>query len=314
MRVGLLCRNFSRGTDEEVPSSPAGLTTVKVIEIHFAGVGGAVGTLDSVRLVIFAPWRAAGRPACLMSTPAVAVATGKDSVCEGMKRMGSDALQGLIDEALKQLAGGHLGALSRTVRRSLLDPRRVGMVGTAGEERQKLIAVLFSSLDSSDFASRARATRLRLEHVSEFIVDEGLFALVDAMLDRPAEYRVQLGVIFTFLSLDCVPPALVEKLAPIMPGSNFSVQAAYGDWALCETSEERLADAIDDEAIVVVENEGHGYLDVKFNGKVVGLCFENTKTRNGAFVKGNWYSPLEGRDDIRTAVLKAFCAGQGRLV
>lgn len=123
----------------------------------------------------------------------------------------------------------------------------------------------------------------------------------------PKKFAYQLGIVLSSSSYDSFD-SLVRTYTPIMSDdSRLSVRAYHPSWFLCDLSEKFLARSFDKENGLVVVNN---YLLAKKRGYKAALCLQSFATKEGTFVKGNWYEP-EG--DVRIAVKKALSEGQTTL-
>lgn len=88
----------------------------------------------------------------------------------------------------------------------------------------------------------------------------------------------------------------------------------HNEWYLCDSSEERLSQAIDEGGVILV----NGFL-VKMKGKMTGLALETHTMRTGLFgrkriqyiTSGIFYSPTD--HTVRQAIRDAFDQGKTRI-
>lgn len=84
--------------------------------------------------------------------------------------------------------------------------------------------------------------------------------------------------------------------------SNIEVLKEYNGWYLCATSEQKLEQALEKQAALVVNN----FLVLKFIGKMTALCIKDMDIGGAHFKKGMWYSPV---DFVRDSLRSNFEAG-----
>jgi hypothetical protein len=184
-------------------------------------------------------------------------------------------------------------------------------VGSRGQARTSLVDVLMNTGESKYFAGNLEAEGLQAGQISDLMADNGMSAMVSAMLDRPESYRMQLGIIGSLVTLDQMQEDVVEKLNPHHSGLDISLEPSHDTWDLCGSTETRLIHAIADGGVMAVGEEDNPYLLLKFKGKLTALCVQNVATEEGkVFVQGNWYSPT---GDTRGDLTHAFDAGLGNV-
>lgn len=130
---------------------------------------------------------------------------------------------------------------------------------------------------------------------------ECVLYLIEGMLLEPACYRRELAFL-----LAVTPLPLQRTLAPLSPTLPLTVWPIHASWGLCVAAEERMLQAMEDQAVLLV-NE---VLLVKFFGKMSAVALKTTRLTNGTLlVAGCWYAPI----DQRAAIRQAFDAGNSRL-
>lgn len=117
--------------------------------------------------------------------------------------------------------------------------------------------------------------------------------------------RAVLSSQFTSADLRANPLLDVEHASNL----NYSIKILEPkSWRLCDTSEPRLSYALENQLVIIVEPG----LAVKFHGRLSGLCFKSFATRGGAFIEGNWYSPVDS--NLRQEITENFDIGNRRVV
>ncbi len=131
-----------------------------------------------------------------------------------------------------------------------------------------------------------------------------ILTLLDILLDDVLTYQFQIAIILSQLKIYDLPEALRAEIRPQLIEMDMSIQVSNGNWWLCDESEPRLLQALNNDAVVVV-NE---YVAVKFIGKRAGLCLKTFTSASGqTFFEGHWYSPTGF--ELNNTLEDAFDAG-----
>lgn len=88
-----------------------------------------------------------------------------------------------------------------------------------------------------------------------------------------------------------------EKNMSLSSLATFTILPEYSSWHLCSDAENRLLQAIEEQTVVLV----NGILLVKFVGKMSGLALSSATCEKGMVVAGNWYAPIDHREDLKMA-------------
>lgn len=195
-------------------------------------------------------------------------------------------------------------------RSALLQNVRAGLHGDKGKERAKLINILFKTPNSSQFSQDIDS--MQVDRIPDLLVNDGIFSLTSVMLQQRDRFNLQLGIIFSQISLDKVPDEYRKQLKPHKTELELNLETSYESWHLCSTAEEKLDRAIDEQAVMALGEKDDPLFLLKFNGKLSGLCIKDVVTKDGqVFIAGNWYSPTGV--DTREGFRKAFDKGRGRV-
>ena len=141
--------------------------------------------------------------------------------------------------------------------------------------------------------------------LSLLLQHECVFGVIEGMLADSGKYRRELAFLFTQLSMYQLPPYL-QKIVTSSAKHSLTILPAYLGWGLCSAAERRLLQAMQDHAVLLVNET----LLLKFNGKLSGLALQTTLLEDGTqLLEGCWYAPIDHRDEIRDA----FDRGESRL-
>ncbi|MBA2391975.1 MAG: hypothetical protein H0V70_04440 [Ktedonobacteraceae bacterium] len=133
-----------------------------------------------------------------------------------------------------------------------------------------------------------------------------VFGVIEGLCLEPSKYRRELAFLFTQLSIYRLPAQLQQKMAISPATLPLTVLPAYAFWYLCSAAEYRLTQAMEDQAVLLVND----VILLKFYGKLGGIALQTTLLSNGTqLIEGCWYAPIEHRDEIRDA----FDRGESRL-
>lgn len=177
-------------------------------------------------------------------------------------------------------------------------------------QRARVVHGLQNSPDSCTFATRMTTARISATQCTELLRDPSVYALAANMLQSPESHRNPLGLLFSMLSVDDLPPDLQDRFSPSR--LDVSLQTSPEDWLLCPDAETRFDKSTRRGSNVVgLHGETSAFL-VKMHGKMTALCLEEVVTEDGnVFFPGNWYSPVE--NETRNAFREAFIAGEERI-
>lgn len=132
-----------------------------------------------------------------------------------------------------------------------------------------------------------------------------VFGLIEGMLANASTYRRELAFFFALLPIDRLPHPLHLKLALFSLTLSGSVLPAYCSWYVCGAAEERLQQAMQDQAVLLV----NGVILLKFYGKLSGVAVQSALLTDGTqLIAGCWYAPIDQREEIRAA----FDRGESR--
>jgi hypothetical protein len=177
-----------------------------------------------------------------------------------------------------------------------------------GRNRVQLLNAIFSNTSSDNLGTNLSRVGIDLQQLPQVLNDEAVLNLVSVMLDKPAQYRFQLGTILSQIPLTNIPETLKLKLKPIISDNELKIKLGHGHWWLCGEAEPRLERSIRNQAVVLV----NGRLLVKFDGKFSALCVETFTTRDGqTFLEGTWYSPIDTR--TRDTIKGSFDSGTAKI-
>lgn len=125
-----------------------------------------------------------------------------------------------------------------------------------------------------------------------------VFRVIEGMCLEPSKYRRELAFLFTQLSIAQLPEPLQHKMATSSSTLPLTVLPAYAFWYLCSIAENRLAEAMEDQAVLLI----NGVILLKFRGKLGGVALQTTRLADGMqLIEGCWYAPIDHRDEIRDA-------------
>jgi len=204
-----------------------------------------------------------------------------------------------LEDALEQLSPSGQKGLLRSLERTKSDDLR--------EDRMVLLNNLFMH-NSAEKVMNEMEYDFNVTDISQLLNNKTIFKLVDVMLDNPEQYRLQLGIIFSQLSLHNIPRHLRNKMGALASDWEFSLKPENDQWNLCPDAEPRLKTAMEDDATVLV----NGNILVKFEGKLTGLALRSFTTKEGkVFHEGNWYSPTD--ENLRETLRGEFDKGQAKV-
>lgn len=133
---------------------------------------------------------------------------------------------------------------------------------------------------------------------------ECVYAVIEGMLTDSKKYRRELAFLFTQLPVSRLPQHL-HQTAISSVSLPLTVLPTYSGWYLCPMAEERLAQAMRDQAVLLV----NGAILLKFKGKLSGVALQTTLLADGTqLFEGCWYAPIDRRD----AICDAFDRGESR--
>lgn len=106
-----------------------------------------------------------------------------------------------------------------------------------------------------------------------------------------------------------MPPFVIQTTKGVIADSKATIIPVYKNWYLCPESEPKMRAALRLHTSFLVDNT----LLVKpeENGLMTGLCVQFCQTKNGIFVPGIWYSPID--KDTRQKLKKATYTGEKRV-
>lgn len=214
----------------------------------------------------------------------------------------------------EQLNKGNLGFLSPVL--SQVDPQEKtillhefrNLVSTdEGEKTRRTLYAVFSSGSAQRFKTETDRLRIKPEEIQDLVCLPQIAKLAEILLKKGDKYSFQLGILLPFLKN--FQKEKFEKSQKFKKSnSQLTVLTNYRDWHLCYKTEERLANALEDKAAVVVND----FMAFKFEGRMCGLAIENTICESGhTFVKGNYYASTN--KESRAALREALCNGRPKI-
>lgn len=208
-----------------------------------------------------------------------------------------------------QFVEKYVSQLDDSERREFLNQISQHIGGVQGEHKFSLLKTIFEndqtlSLQASLFNRNIPVSELGKLYSS----DESIFALLRVMLKKPDKFRFQAGVILSQIPVSCIPRDIADQLRPYVANLEMSVTSDAKSWFLCAQAEPRMIEAARNGMVVRVNDS---FL-VKGIGKLAALCLDNTVTKDGTFLAGNWYSPRD--EKTRREIKSALDEGKSTLV
>jgi hypothetical protein len=193
---------------------------------------------------------------------------------------------------------GQMVHIPLPIKESLPTPGEVlDIIATAKDSEDTGTAALARGWTSSGVASVIRNCVLERTHPHLFFdgLLEGrpLYHSCEEELNvNPNLPKFHQGVIAAPFSLTDIPRQYIEALDPVVLRGNQSKielwhEGKNGFWYLCDDAENKMRDAINDSAVVLVSK---AFLFIAISKPTV-FCVRNCATEAGTFVAGNFYSP-----------------------
>lgn len=183
---------------------------------------------------------------------------------------------------------------------------------TSEKERKLLLSLFYYERDGNDdLWDYIKKSGISKEDLSGLFQREAFYPLLSLMLDNPKQYKMQLGVIFSEVSLHDIPEEMLNKLKPVASKLGYSLESDHGEWFMCEDAEPRLLESMKEGGYIVMTEKGAPRLLAKFMGKLSALCLEDFTTNGEVFIKGNWYSPVS--QELRLLIGETFDIGKGKV-
>ena len=171
-----------------------------------------------------------------------------------------------------------------------------------GARRDRILKGLLNSSGSAEFDTDMVNAHIDAPRRRDILCDESVYSLVSTMIQSPESNRKPLGLLFTMLTVDDLPPALQDRFPSSR--SDVALQTHFNSWELCPETEERFQNSTREGTNIVVEHAGDPALLLKMRGLLTALCVEPVVTAAGnVFIPGNWYSPVDKttREDFKLA-------------
>ncbi len=146
-------------------------------------------------------------------------------------------------------------------------------------KRIGVLGALFETNQSERLSSELRYAGATIEDLPDIFSDEAVVEIISIMADSPAEYRFQLGALFTQIPVNKLPDEIGNKIKPIVTDAELKLKSENGTWWLCGMAEPRLREAIEDRALMLVNDR----LLLKLNGKLSALCLESFTTASDGY-------------------------------
>lgn len=120
--------------------------------------------------------------------------------------------------------------------------------------------------------------------------DQSINNLIGVLSVNAEKFKFPLAMLLTSSNIHVYSNEVLERIKPIFNRTELRITPMYENWLICSDGEKRLLNAIDDGAIIVVNNS----LVVKYIGKFSALCTQTFATNSGyVFLEGCWYSPKD---------------------
>lgn len=163
-----------------------------------------------------------------------------------------------------------------------------------GELSVRLLGGILQNNDIRDLKPRLDSLRISA-NIRDFLDAEGIPKLINYLSSNQDKFAFQLAYLLANTPKHLIPDEVKNRFP--RQSSNYVIEPAPENWYLCDSTEDKLDLAIEENSAVVVNKK----MLLKFEGKPTALCVENFRTGADAFfVAGNYYSPKQAlKDEIR---------------
>ena len=219
--------------------------------------------------------------------------------------------QGNVADAVYALNGA-FGDVSPDKFGSLVGKLEKSFSGSDGENRATFVKTILRSRNSERFHTHLSNSGLIENQIPSLMADEGMIGFVSTMIEHREKYKMELGAIFSQVSLGQFPGGIRNELQIKTAKVDALVRPFHDKWELCDLAEYKLVLALESGGVMAVGEQENPNMLMKFRGRLTGLCLQDTETTSGnVFIKGNWYSPTDfgTRKDLEMS----FDRGKGRV-
>lgn len=154
-----------------------------------------------------------------------------------------------------------------------------------------------------DFANPFTQSDLEIELLfsSKEMID------VISVLSKDTEkYIFPLAVLLSKTNVNLIPKETLDNIRVVTKDTEIRIKLEHEQWTLCSSGEPRLLNAIEDGAVLAVNDS----LLVKFVGRLSAFCTKSFTTKEGnTFLKGCWYSPID--EITKNSLRESFDQGYG---
>lgn len=162
-------------------------------------------------------------------------------------------------------------------------------------ENKRQLMIIKGIFLASDARSLADQLGRYEAETKEFLNDtknqELWINLLKLLLNYRDNFAYQIAVLGTLLKNINVVKELFPEANVLTSDYQISFEHKY--WDLCGSSEVRLQNALDDTAVLVIDD----FLLLKFYGRLTALCLKDAITPSGQFfLKGCFYSPTDSKN------------------
>jgi hypothetical protein len=160
--------------------------------------------------------------------------------------------------------------------------------------KSKLLNAIYSARknntgDDFKFLKELSNTEIEPPQMKTILTDPDIFRTInDILKNEPRGDTYEAAVILSQIAFKDLPADLQKKINPVMVDANFTIQPGHKSFFLCADAEPLLEKTLKETGAILINKT----LLMKFNGKMVALCLENTTATSGnegTFLKGMWY-------------------------